>query len=83
MMTNNKEKEIPLAVKKDFQEKHPSVEIISFDNGPADTWEMKFIDNEKNEALIVYIDGVWKMTHTKLKNLNQLPFKTQKHIYRY
>lgn len=70
-------KEIPSAIKEDFQERHPSVEVISVDNWSDGTCEIKFIDNEKNEAIIKYINGVWKMTHTRLNDLNQLSPKAQ------
>lgn len=70
--------ELQVVIKNDFEKRYPSGSIASFLIYRDNFCEIKFLDEDKNEAIITYVDEVWKITHTKIKDIDRLPSKVQK-----
>lgn len=71
------EDEIPVAIKSDFSKRYPSVEITTFHNYSNGLDQIDFLDKEQNEASTSYVDEMWKMTSTKINDIDQLPVEVQ------
>lgn len=74
---NQLEEEIPVAIKSDFTARYPLSQIKTFRNYSDGQSQLDFIDNEQNEASVWYVNDTWKITHTKISNIQQLPLKAQ------
>lgn len=72
------DKEVPLPIKNDFLEKYPVAQIKSFHSYSNGIQQIDFIDHEKNEASIWYVNDSWKMTSTEISDIGQLPMKVKK-----
>lgn len=70
-------KEIPLAIQNDFEKRYPSGSILSFVDYESGTCDLKFLDDDKNEGECIYQNEIWKMSHIKMKDTNQLPSQVQ------
>lgn len=71
------EDEIPAAIKSDFSTRYPSVKITAFQNLSNGLDQIDFLDKEQNEASISYVNEIWKMTSTKINDIDQLPAEVQ------
>ncbi|WP_293670027.1 hypothetical protein [uncultured Parabacteroides sp.] len=71
------EDEIPVGIKSDFTERCPSAEILTYQGYSGGISQIDFVDKERNEASIWYINENWKMTHTKIADFFQLPAEAQ------
>lgn len=69
------EEEIPAGIKSDFAERCPSAEISAYKDYSEGVSQIDFVDKDKNEASIWYTGEVWKMTHTKVAGVQQLPLE--------
>lgn len=65
------EDEIPEMIKADLSKRYPSVEILNYQEY-SNFSQINVIDKDQNEASIWYVDDIWKMTHTKIADFNQL-----------
>lgn len=70
------EDEIPETIKADFSKRHPSAKITNYQEYSSSS-QIDFIDQDQNEASIWYVDDIWKMTHTKIADFNQLSLEAQ------
>lgn len=68
----------PQVILNDFQKRYPSVSIQSIANDGAKLHEIRFLDQDKNEGVCIYIDMAWEMSQLKLKDPTKLPEKVQK-----
>ena len=66
------EKDIPVVIKSDFSKRCPLAEILTFQNYSDSSYQIDFIDKEQNQGSIWYENENWKMTHTKIDNIDQL-----------
>lgn len=70
------EDEIPEMIKADLSKRYPSVEILNYQEY-SNFSQINVIDKDQNEASIWYVDDIWKMTHTKIADFNQLSLEAQ------
>lgn len=70
------EDEIPEMIKVDLSKRYPSVEILNYQEY-SNFSQINVIDKDQNEASIWYVDDIWKMTHTKIADFNQLSLEAQ------
>lgn len=64
--------DIPRAIRNDLARRFPEIEIGNYQLGPDGLSQINFTDKQQNEASVWYADEIWKMTHTKIEQLQQL-----------
>lgn len=66
------EKQLPVAVMRDFAQRFGDVSIASYTIYSEDI-EIKFTDAGQNQSTAFYVDNQWSMTVTNLSDLEKLP----------
>lgn len=67
--------EIPITIKTDFITRYPLAEVTAFHTFSGDLRQLEFINEDQNKASVWYVNEDWKMTHTQVDNIKQLPLK--------
>jgi hypothetical protein len=79
---------IPAVIKSDFSARFPVADISTFSkypefNSSEELWQIDFTDSDDNRASAWYkADGTWKMTHTKLKYIDNLSYEAKRTFMR-
>lgn len=73
---------ISITIKNDFSTRHPFNEITSFQQYGDGSFQIDFIDDNKNTGSSWYVNGAWQMTHTKISDINQITPEAKVSFYR-
>lgn len=69
---------IPVVIKSDFSARYPMADISAFRKysefiSSGELWQIDYTDGGENQVSTWYeANGTWKMTHTKLKDIDDL-----------